>query len=72
MEIIDELAKQAGVEEQVIKITEKAMNGEIDFNTALLDRVSLLKGLDESALETVVPDHPVQMQVVLHPLELSK
>ncbi len=53
MEIIDELAKLAGVEEQVVKITEKAMNGEIDFNTALQDRVLLLKGLDEKALETV-------------------
>lgn len=53
MEIIDELAKYAGVEEQVVKITEKAMNGEIDFNTALIERVLLLKGLSENALEEV-------------------
>jgi phosphoserine phosphatase len=53
MEIIDELAKLAGVSEEVVKITEKAMNGEIDFNTALLDRVLLLKGLDQSAMDEV-------------------
>lgn len=53
MEVIDELAKCAGVEEQVVAITEKAMNGEIDFNTALSERVSLLKGLSTSALEEV-------------------
>lgn len=53
MEVIDELAKMAGVDEQVIKITEKAMNGEIDFNEALTQRVSLLKGLSESALQEV-------------------
>lgn len=53
MEIIDELAKRAGVEEQVVKITERAMNGEIDFNNALKERVSLLKGLSESELNNV-------------------
>jgi phosphoserine phosphatase len=53
MEVIDELAKMAGVDEQVVKITEKAMNGEIDFNEALIQRVSLLKGLSESALQEV-------------------
>ncbi|MFN8579224.1 MAG: phosphoserine phosphatase SerB [Candidatus Sericytochromatia bacterium] len=53
MEVIDELAKMAGVDEQVVKITEKAMNGEIDFNEALTQRVSLLKGLSESALQEV-------------------
>ncbi|MBC7473682.1 MAG: phosphoserine phosphatase SerB [Candidatus Sericytochromatia bacterium] len=53
MEVIDQLAIMAGVEEKVVKITEKAMNGEIDFNTALIERVSLLKGLPESALEEV-------------------
>lgn len=53
MEVIDELAKMAGVEEKVVKITEKAMNGEIDFNKALTQRVELLKGLSEDALQTV-------------------
>lgn len=53
MEVIDELAKMAGVEDKVVKITEKAMNGEIDFNDALMQRVSLLKGLSEDALQSV-------------------
>ena len=53
MEVIDELARMAGVEEKVIKITEKAMNGEIDFNTALIERVSLLEGLDTAKMEKV-------------------
>ncbi len=53
MEVIDELAKVAGVDDKVIKITEKAMNGEIEFNQALIERVALLKGLSEKSLESV-------------------
>lgn len=53
MEVIDQLAELAGVGNQVSRITEKAMNGEIDFNTALNERVSLLKGLEFSRLEEV-------------------
>lgn len=53
MEVIDEIAKHAGVESQVSHITEKAMNGEIDFNQALKERVALLKGLDQESLEKV-------------------
>lgn len=52
-EVIDELAKVAGVGEQVAAITESAMRGEIDFNESFTRRVGLLKGLDESALTTV-------------------
>ncbi len=52
-EVIDELAKRAGVGKQVAAITERAMRGEIDFNESLLQRVSLLKGLPESALAEV-------------------
>ena len=52
-EVIDELAKEAGVGEQVIAITESAMRGEIDFNESFRRRVSLLKGLPESKLETI-------------------
>ena len=44
-EVIDELAKIAGVGEQVKAMTEEAMRGEIDFQTAVRKRVSLLKGL---------------------------
>jgi phosphoserine phosphatase len=52
-EVIDELAKVAGVGEQVSTITESAMRGEIDFNESFRRRVALLKGLEESALEQV-------------------
>lgn len=50
-EVIDELAKEAGVGEQVADITERAMRGELDFNESFKARVALLEGLDESALE---------------------
>ena len=45
-ETIDELAKAAGVGQEVSAITEKAMKGEIDFSQALAERVRLLKGLN--------------------------
>jgi phosphoserine phosphatase len=44
-EVIDELAKLAGVGEQVARITEAAMRGEIDFDQSFTHRVALLKGL---------------------------
>ena len=52
-EVIDELAKLAGVGEQVSAITERAMRGEIDFNESFRARVALLKGLEEAALQRV-------------------
>ncbi len=52
-EVIDLLAREGGVEEQVSKITAAAMAGEIDFESALRERVSLLEGLDEDALRRV-------------------
>jgi phosphoserine phosphatase len=52
-EVIDELAIEAGVGDEVIAITESAMRGEIDFNESFKRRVGLLKGLDESVLERV-------------------
>ena len=52
-EVIDELAKEAGVGEQVIAITEAAMRGEIDFNESFRRRVALLKGLDADVLESI-------------------
>jgi phosphoserine phosphatase len=53
-EMIDELAKAAGVGGKVSEITSKAMNGEIEFKQALKERVQLLKGLDASVLESIV------------------
>ncbi len=52
-EVIDELAKRAGVGEQVSAITERAMRGELDFSESFRARVALLEGLEESALATV-------------------
>lgn len=53
-EMIDELAKAAGVGGKVSEITSKAMNGEIEFKQALKERVRLLKGLDANILESIV------------------
>lgn len=52
-EVIDELAKAAGVGPQVAAITERAMRGELEFTASFRARVALLKGLDESVLEEI-------------------
>jgi len=52
-EVIDELAKRAGVGKQVAAITERAIHGEIEFKESLIQRVALLKGLPESVLAEV-------------------
>ncbi len=52
-EVIDELAKEAGVESAVSDITKKAMMGELDFNESLRTRLSYLKGLKVSVLEKI-------------------
>jgi len=49
-ECIDELADYAGVKPQVAEITERAMQGELDFAGALQERVALLRGLDEHVI----------------------
>ncbi|WP_170525707.1 phosphoserine phosphatase SerB [Ruegeria arenilitoris] len=53
-ECIDELADEAGVGERVKDITARAMNGELDFEGALTERVGLLKGLDVSVIDRVL------------------
>lgn len=58
-EVIDELAKEAGVGEQVAAITESAMRGELDFKQSLRKRLSLLEGLDESVLQKVADRLPM-------------
>jgi phosphoserine phosphatase len=52
-EVIDELAKRAGVGKQVARITERTMCGELNFKESLVQRVALLRGLPESALAEV-------------------
>ncbi|PCH98618.1 MAG: phosphoserine phosphatase SerB [Rhodobacteraceae bacterium] len=53
-ECIDELAVEAGVGERVAGITARAMNGELDFEDALRERVGLLKDLDASVIQKVL------------------
>lgn len=55
-ECIDELADEAGVGVHVAGITARAMNGELDFEAALRERVGLLKGLSESVIAEVIRD----------------
>jgi phosphoserine phosphatase len=52
-EVIDELAKAAGVGEQVSEITERAMRGELDFRASFKERLALLKGLDVGVLDEI-------------------
>ncbi len=58
-EVIDELAKRAGVGEQVQEITARAMRGEIDFRESFKERVALLKGLDESVMKDIAEHLPI-------------
>ena len=55
-ECIDELADEAGVGAHVARITARAMNGELDFEGALRERVGLLKGLPEAVIARVLRD----------------
>ena len=50
-ETLDEIAAEAGIKDRIAEITRRSMNGEIDFATALRERVAMLKGLEISALE---------------------
>ncbi|KQB84852.1 Phosphoserine phosphatase [Corynebacterium lowii] len=52
-EVIEMLAAHAGREEEVARVTERAMRGEIDFEESLRERVAALAGLDESVLDEV-------------------
>ncbi len=58
-EVIDELAAEAGAGEAVRRITEAAMRGELDFEQAFRQRVALLRGLREEALERVIGRIPL-------------
>lgn len=56
IECIDELADMAGIKPQIAAVTRRAMNGELDFPTALRERVALLAGLPRSAIDAVIRD----------------
>jgi phosphoserine phosphatase len=60
-ECLDELADFAGLKREIAEITERAMQGQLDFKAALRERVALLSGLDEDAIkrclaERVIPN----------------
>ena len=52
-EVIEMLAEHAGCADEVARVTEQAMRGEIDFEDSLRARVALLEGVEASALDTV-------------------
>jgi len=58
-EVIDELAKRAGVGKQVAEITESAMRGELDFKESFRKRMRLLKGFEEKELRNIADTLPV-------------
>lgn len=58
-EVIDELARVYGVVDQVSKITEAAMNGELDFDQSLRKRLSLLKGLRTDVMDSIAKSLPL-------------
>ncbi len=58
-EVIDELAYRIGKGEEVSKITEAAMRGELNFTESLMKRVSLLEGLDENVMIDIAQNLPI-------------
>ncbi|WP_299684723.1 phosphoserine phosphatase SerB [uncultured Tateyamaria sp.] len=60
-ECIDELADVAGVGDRVKDITARAMNGELDFEAAIRERVGLLKGLPETVIDQVLAERITYM-----------
>ena len=59
IEVIDELARAAGVGDRVSRITERAMQGEMDYDQSLRERVELLKGLDVKVLDRIAAELPL-------------
>ncbi len=58
-EVIVEMAKRHGVGDKVHEITERAMNGELDFNQSLKERVKLLKGFDTKQMQDIANTLPL-------------
>ena len=58
-EVIDELAKMAGVGDQVVRITEAAMRGELGFDESFTRRVALLKGLSAERVHGLIDSIPL-------------
>ncbi len=60
-ECIDELADYAGIKPQIAAITERAMQGELDFEAALRERVGLLADLDEDTIDVCIEERIAPM-----------
>ncbi|SFZ98126.1 Phosphoserine phosphatase [hydrothermal vent metagenome] len=58
-ETIDFFAEVLGFKDEVVSITERAMAGELDFYASLVERVALLKGLEESKVEEICKSLPM-------------
>jgi phosphoserine phosphatase len=58
-ECLDELADFAGLKREIAEITERAMQGKLDFKAALRERVALLSGLDEDAIQRCLAERVV-------------
>jgi phosphoserine phosphatase len=58
-EVIDELAKMAGVGDEVARITEAAMRGELNFDESFRRRVGLLRGLPEEQVHSLLETIPL-------------
>ena len=59
IEVIDELARAAGVGAEVSRITERAMQGEMDYDQSLRQRVALLAGLNVAVLDNLAQNLPL-------------
>jgi phosphoserine phosphatase len=59
IEVIDELARAAGVHDKVSAITERAMQGEMNYDESLRQRVALLQGLDAAVLDRLAAELPL-------------
>ncbi|MGO2131520.1 MAG: phosphoserine phosphatase SerB [Halomonas sp.] len=70
-EVIDELARRHGVYDEVSAITERAMRGELDFKQSFRERMSKLKGLDESVLIEIAETLPLMdgLERLMHHLK---
>lgn len=56
-EVIVELAKKCGISDEVHRITERAMRGEIDFGQSFAQRVALLEGVSASVIDEIIANH---------------
>lgn len=71
IECIDELAVMAGVGEAVAEVTERAMQGELDFEESLRGRVAQLAGADAQIIQTLCDDLPLMPGLVESVKELQ-